>query len=74
MIYDPLPTIQKLIKERYVNAKAVGWAGSVAANQGTSTSDLDLVIVYERVPNAYREAFTYDGLSLSFPLENSWIP
>lgn len=58
---DPLSTIQKLIKERYVNAKAVFWAGSVAANQGASTSDLDLVIVYERVPNAYREAFTYDG-------------
>ena len=58
---DPLPTIQKLIKERYVEAKAVFWAGSVAANHGTSASDLDLVIVYERVPNAYREAFIYDG-------------
>jgi aminoglycoside 6'-N-acetyltransferase len=58
---NPLPTIQKLIKERYVEAKAVFWAGSVAANQGTSASDLDLVIVYERVPNAYREAFVYDG-------------
>ncbi|WJW79891.1 GNAT family N-acetyltransferase [Bartonella sp. TP] len=56
----PLPTIQKLIKERYGCAKAVFWAGSVAANHGTKTSDLDLVIVYEALPHAYREAFIYD--------------
>jgi aminoglycoside 6'-N-acetyltransferase len=58
---DPLPTIQKLIKERYPDAKAAFWAGSVASNQGTSASDLDLVIVYESLPHAYREAFVYDG-------------
>ena len=57
---EPLPTIQKLIKERYPDAKAVFWAGSVAVNQGTSESDLDLIIVYESLPNAYREAFVYD--------------
>ena len=58
---EPLSTIQKLIKERYVDAKAVFWAGSVAANQGTDSSDLDLVIVFESLPNAYRESFIYDG-------------
>lgn len=58
---DALPTIQKLIKERYENAKAVFWAGSVVANQGTDSSDLDLVIVFESLPNAYRESFIYDG-------------
>lgn len=58
---EPLSTIQKLIKERYVDAKAIFWAGSVAANQGTDSSDLDLVIVFESLPNAYRKAFIYDG-------------
>jgi len=58
---DPLATIQKLIKERYVEAKAIFWAGSVSVNQGTSASDLDLVIVFEEVAHAYREAFVYDG-------------
>jgi aminoglycoside 6'-N-acetyltransferase len=58
---EPLPTIQKLIKERYVDAKAVFWAGSVSESRGTSASDLDLVIVFESLPNAYREAFVYDG-------------
>ncbi len=58
---EPLATIQKLIKERYADAKAVFWAGSVSEDSGTSTSDLDLVIVYEILPHAYREAFIYDG-------------
>jgi len=58
---DPLPTIQKLIKERYPDAKAVFWAGSVSQGKGTSASDLDLVIVFEEVAHAYREAFIYDG-------------
>lgn len=58
---DPLPTIQKLIKERYVQAKAIFWAGSVSEGRGTSASDLDLVIVFEEVAHAYREAFIYDG-------------
>lgn len=58
---DPLPTIQKLIKERYVDSKAVFWAGSVSEGRGTSASDLDLVIVFEEVAHAYREAFIYDG-------------
>lgn len=58
---DTLPTIQKLIKERYPDAKAIFWAGSVSVNQGTSASDLDLVIVFDEVAHAYREAFIYDG-------------
>jgi hypothetical protein len=58
---EPLSTIQKLIKERYVDAKAIFWAGSVAANHGTDSSDLDLVIVFEEVAHAYREAFICDG-------------
>ncbi|MGI4775648.1 MAG: DUF4440 domain-containing protein [Janthinobacterium lividum] len=58
---EPLITIEKIIHERYKDAKAIFWAGSVSKNQGTSASDLDLVIVYEKIPNAYREAFIYDG-------------
>ena len=58
---DPLHTIKKLIKERYPDAKAVFWAGSVSKNQGTSASDLDLVIVFDTVPNAFREAFFYEA-------------
>src|SRR5476651_2654927 len=56
---DPLKTIQKLIAERYSEAQAIFWAGSVSQNQGTEASDLDLVIVFDSIPNAYREAFIY---------------
>lgn len=58
---DPLQTILKLIQARYSTAKAVFWAGSVSQHKGTSASDLDLVIVFESIPYAYREAFIYDG-------------
>lgn len=58
---EALQTIKKLIKEHYNKAKAVFWAGSVLRNQGTASSDLGLVIVFESVPHAYREAFIYDS-------------
>jgi GNAT superfamily N-acetyltransferase len=58
---DPLRTLQKLLNERYQDALAVFWAGSVSNDQGNGASDLDLVIVYEQVPNAWREAFIYEG-------------
>ena len=58
---SPLQTIQTLVSERYSSAKAVFWAGSVSEGHGTQTSDLDLVIVFDAVDHAYREAFIYDG-------------
>lgn len=58
---DPLLTVKKLISKRYPQAKSVIWAGSVKNNQATESSDLDLIIVFESLPNAYREAFIYDG-------------
>lgn len=57
---NPLHTIKKLIQERYPHAKAVFWAGSVSKGKGTSASDLDVIIVFESIPFAYREAFIYE--------------
>ena len=47
----PLQTIHKLIQDRYCEAKTVFWAGSVSKSQGTDTSDLDLVVIYEELAN-----------------------
>jgi len=58
---NPLETIQKLIAERYKGTKAVFWAGSIAKGGNKESSDLDLVIVYEKLDDAYREAFIYEG-------------
>jgi predicted nucleotidyltransferase len=43
--------------ERYADAQVVFLAGSLVRGEGTSTSDLDLVVVFARVDNAYRESF-----------------
>lgn len=52
--------IEKLKNERYPDAKAIFWAGSTANNQATSSSDIDLIIVFEELDHAYREAFIYE--------------
>jgi predicted nucleotidyltransferase len=57
---DPLKTIIKLINEKYPDAKAVFWSGSVYNKEATNASDLDIVIIYESLEHAYREAFIYD--------------
>ncbi|MBA8666785.1 hypothetical protein H1Q59_02625 [Holosporaceae bacterium 'Namur'] len=60
MCKKPLSVIKKLIDERYSVAKAVFWGGSVSQGLGTNASDLDIIIVYERISNSYREAFIYE--------------
>ena len=35
-------------------------AGSLIRGEGTSTSDLDLVVLFEKIPRAYRESFIHD--------------
>jgi predicted nucleotidyltransferase len=40
-------------------------AGSIVRGEGTPFSDLDLVVVYARLPCAYRESFRFDG----YPIE-----
>jgi hypothetical protein len=40
-------------------------AGSIVRGEGTATSDLDLIVVYEKLEPARRETYIYDG----FPVE-----
>lgn len=57
---DPKKTVTQLCEHKYSNACAIFWAGSVATGSGyTSRSDLDIVVVFDQVQNAYREAFSY---------------
>jgi Nucleotidyltransferase domain len=57
---DPKATVLCLYKQQYSNAIAIFWAGSVTTGNYTGRSDLDLVVIFEHVPNAYREAFVYE--------------
>lgn len=58
---SPAEAAQRIFRERYEEARVVFLGGSVMRGEATPTSDLDLVVVYERLPRAYREAFVYGG-------------
>lgn len=56
---DPLSDASEILAQRYEGAAMVFLAGSVMRGEGTDTSDLDLVVVYERLDAAFRESFRY---------------
>jgi predicted nucleotidyltransferase len=58
---SPEEAARRIWRERYEGARVVFLGGSVMRGEATPTSDLDIVVVYERLPNAYREAFVYGG-------------
>jgi hypothetical protein len=60
-----IKTANAIRNERYSEAAAMFVAGSLVRGDGTVFSDLDLVVVYESLPNAYRESFRFEG----FPVE-----
>lgn len=48
-------------RERYAGARVLFLAGSVMRGEATPTSDLDVVVVFEELADAYRESFTFGG-------------
>jgi len=53
--------ITRLKREKYPDADAIFLAGSVIRGESTKTSDLDIVVAYESLPNAYRDSYFYGG-------------
>lgn len=76
-----IPIVTEIHRARYPEAKVVFLAGSIIRGDGTVYSDLDLVVVYQSLPCAYREsfyfaempveAFVYDTETLHFFLTES---
>jgi hypothetical protein len=58
---SPEDAAQGIFRERYEGARVLFLGGSVMRGEATPASDLDIVVVYERLPNAYREAFVHAG-------------
>src|ERR671921_773911 len=58
---SPEEAARAVWRERYAGARVLFLGGSVMRGEATAASDLDVVVVYERLPNAYREAFVYGG-------------
>ena len=51
----------QLYTERYQDAEVLLLCGSVVRGEHTETSDLDLVVLYSGIPNAYRASYYYQG-------------
>jgi hypothetical protein len=58
---DPISAATEIVARRYEGAAVTFLAGSVMRGEGTDTSDLDLVVVYERIDAAFRESYTHAG-------------
>lgn len=57
----PLEAARGLWRGRYAGARVIFLAGSVMRGDATPTSDLDIVVVFDSLPNSYREAFVFEG-------------
>lgn len=57
----PVEAALEIFHARHAGARLLFLAGSVMRGEGTPSSDLDLVVVYEHLPTAYRESFTHAG-------------
>lgn len=65
---DRVPTAEemrelalRILAERYPGAAFAFAAGSLIRGEGTASSDLDLVVIFESLPHAWRESFEYAG-------------
>jgi hypothetical protein len=59
VVVDLIAAANAIHRERYADAEAIFLAGSLVRGEGTSTSDLDLVVIFKSLPNAYRESFRF---------------
>jgi len=60
-IIDQITEVTKrLYLDRFPQARVIFLAGSLVRNEGTSASDLDLVVVFDKLKNAYRESFFFE--------------
>jgi hypothetical protein len=52
---------EAVLRARYPEADAGFVAGSIIRGEATALSDIDLVVLFEHMPAARREAFTFEG-------------
>ncbi len=58
---DPRFAAERLFRERYPEAKSLFCGGSVVRGEGMPSSDLDVVVLFERVERAFRDSFSFAG-------------
>jgi hypothetical protein len=57
---EPIAAAITLLAERFPAAAVAFLAGSVVRGEQTATSDLDIVVVFDRLPNAHRDSLTWE--------------
>src|SRR5262245_64299622 len=62
---DLIRVTRQIFDYRYPTANVILLAGSLLRGEGTPYSDLDLVVIFDRLPNAWRESFNFQG----YPVE-----
>jgi predicted nucleotidyltransferase len=62
---QPTQVTQEIFDLRYRDASVIFLAGSIVRGESTPFSDLDLVVIFDKLPAAYRESFYFQG----FPIE-----
>jgi hypothetical protein len=58
---EPYVAAHQLWSVRYPSASIVFCGGSVVRGEGFPSSDLDVVLVFDRLPNAWRESLHFEG-------------
>jgi hypothetical protein len=56
---EAIAAAKEICQKQYSDAKSVFLAGSVVRGEATAFSDLDIVVVYEKLDHAWRESFVY---------------
>ncbi len=64
-IAELIEITKEILQTKYPTAEFAFLAGSIVRGEGTAFSDLDIVIVYKELPNAFRESFYFR----KFPVE-----
>jgi len=62
---DLIKITKQILDDRYPDADVIFLAGSLLRGEGTPYSDLDLVVIFEQLPHAWRESFNFKG----YPVE-----
>jgi hypothetical protein len=58
---EPRLAAERLWRERYPEAQLLFCGGSVVRGEGLPSSDLDVVVLFERVERAFRDSFYFAG-------------
>ncbi len=62
---DLIEIAGRIFHDRYPAANVILLAGSMLRDEGTPYSDLDLVVIFDRLPHAWRESFYFQ----EYPVE-----